>query len=158
MRYGLTDEQIDIPQQVLDALAEGKLALFAGSGVSRDAPSSYPDFAGLAEEAKEAFQFKAKGDMPIDQYFGQLDRAYPKCLHEWIRHDFKARFSPNSNHMTLLRLFHQPEQVRIVTTNFAAISRLWRTKISPIVRLRRVSRAGAAGGVISAGWSICMGR
>ncbi len=40
--------EVDLPQIVIDAQKRGILVLFAGAGVSMDAPSSYPNFLNLA--------------------------------------------------------------------------------------------------------------
>jgi hypothetical protein len=37
--------EVDLPQPIIDAQKRGKLVLFAGAGVSLDAPSNYPNFA-----------------------------------------------------------------------------------------------------------------
>lgn len=115
MRYG----PIDIPKQVIDALADGSLAVFAGAGVSYDPPSNYPDFVGLAKEARAALDFADDRYEPVDQYFGRLDRARRNRVHTWVRDRLsRADSLPNAHHITLLRLFRSPDQMRVVTTNF----------------------------------------
>ena len=41
---------VDLPQAMIDAQKRGELVLFAGAGVSIDAPSNYPNFLDLATE------------------------------------------------------------------------------------------------------------
>lgn len=41
---------VDLPQPIIDAQKRGKFVLFAGAGVSIDAPSNYPNFVDLATE------------------------------------------------------------------------------------------------------------
>lgn len=119
MRYGPIDKQIDIPQSVIDALADGTLAIFAGAGVSSDPPSNYPNFRKLAEEAGGVFGHTDTKFEPVDQFFGRLDRSGPSRVHQWVQKRLSGKDSfPNPHHSTLLRLFRSPEQVRIVTTNF----------------------------------------
>ncbi|MGH8603970.1 MAG: hypothetical protein ACREXR_14740 [Gammaproteobacteria bacterium] len=46
-------EGVDIPEALLAAQRSGCMVVFAGAGVSRGAPSNYPDFPGLAERIAE---------------------------------------------------------------------------------------------------------
>ncbi len=115
MRYG----DIDIDELIIEALAEGRLVIFAGAGVSRDRPSRYPDFKLLAQEAGRAFAFDDRRFSPFDQFFGRLERATPGRVHEWVRgrlDDHDSR--PNAHHHSLLQLFGRASRVRVVTTNF----------------------------------------
>jgi hypothetical protein len=119
MRYGPEDKLIDIPQRVIDALAEGKLAIFAGSGVSCDAPSKCPDFVGLAKEAKDTFGSIDDKYQPVDEYFGRLDQSHPNQVHEWLKKRFAGENSQhNEHHSALMRIFKDSNTVRIVTTNY----------------------------------------
>ena len=44
---------IDFPNQILDAVQDNKLVVFAGAGASVDKPTSLPNFANLAKEIAE---------------------------------------------------------------------------------------------------------
>ena len=44
---------IDFPNQILDAVQDNKLVIFAGAGASVDKPTSLPNFADLAKEIAE---------------------------------------------------------------------------------------------------------
>jgi len=108
---------VDLPQVVIDAQKRGELALFAGAGVSMDAPSSYPNFLDLATELGGTAYAIEEHEL-IDRYLGRLvEKGIP--IHERV----KTRLSDpasRSNHVheSIIRLFGSADTIRIVTTNF----------------------------------------
>src|ERR1700723_337452 len=109
--------EVDLPQVVIDAQKRGPLVLFAGAGVSMDAPSSYPNFLNLATELGGT-AYPIEGHELIDRYLGRLfekgnpvhDRVNPRLSDPTSR--------PNHLHETIVRLFGSADSIRIVTTNF----------------------------------------
>jgi Domain of unknown function (DUF4020)/SIR2-like domain len=108
---------VDLPQVVIDAQKRGDLVLFAGAGVSIDAPSSYPNFRNLATDLGGTAY-------PIDDH-ELIDRYLGRLLENGIQvHDrVKSRLSdplsrPNHLHESIVRLFRWADAIRIVTTNF----------------------------------------
>jgi hypothetical protein len=69
---------VDFPQRIIDAQKRGKLVLFAGAGVSIDAPSNYPNFVDLAAEIGGP-DFPRNENELIDRYFGPFGAARPRC-------------------------------------------------------------------------------
>ncbi len=108
---------IDFPNELLSALEERRLVIFAGAGVSMAAPAGLPGFRGLVEEIL--------GRPVPDSEVGQLDRVLGRekdrgvPVHQLAAERLtrpEARF--NSLHEGLVRLFADPSALRIVTTNF----------------------------------------
>ncbi|MCX6639147.1 MAG: SIR2 family protein [bacterium] len=114
MRIG----QIDFPRELIDAQAEKNLVIFAGAGVSMPHPSNYPNFRDLANKIAEGKSTKRKMGEPFDQFLGRLNDEGVK-VHE-ITRDLLS--DPNSNpnrlHSSILKLFPDTVNTRIVTTNF----------------------------------------
>lgn len=109
--------EVDIPQPIIDAQKQGKLVLFAGAGVSMDAPSNYPNFLNLAEEIG-GVAFPKPENEPVDRYFGRLEQE-GLSVHERVKLRLSLRDSrPNHLHQSIVRLFGRTEAIRIVTTNF----------------------------------------
>lgn len=108
---------LDLPDEVLTALAEKRLVIFAGAGVSIPSPASLPSFRSLVEGLVR------RGLLPDE--LGQMDRVLGRAKEEGTPvHRLAAealskqpsRF--NSLHENLVALFGSATAVRIVTTNF----------------------------------------
>lgn len=113
MRLG----DVDFPQPIIDARKRGKLVIFAGAGVSIDAPSNYPNFVDLATEIGGP-DFPRNEHELIDRYLGRLEQQ-GRTVHERVQRllsDPNSR--PNHLHETLVRLFGTSDAIRVVTTNF----------------------------------------
>jgi hypothetical protein len=108
---------VDLPQPIIDAQKRGKLVLFAGAGVSMDAPSNYPNFVDLATGIGGAAFLRRKDEL-IDRYLGRLEQeGLP--VHERVKQLLSNPDSlPNHLHQALVRLFGTIDALRIVTTNF----------------------------------------
>jgi len=108
---------LDLPDEVLTALEEKRLVIFAGAGVSIPPPASLPSFQSLVEGLV--------GRVLLPDELGQMDRVLGRAKEEGIPvHRLAAealsqqasRF--NSLHENLVALFGSAAAVRIVTTNF----------------------------------------
>ena len=64
-------QDVDLPQVVIDARKRGNLVLFAGAGVSMDAPSNYPNFRDLATDLGGT-AYPIEDHELIDRYLGRL--------------------------------------------------------------------------------------
>jgi hypothetical protein len=110
-------QDVDIPQAIIDARKQGRLVLFAGAGVSLDAPSNYPTFLKLAREIGGTAYPKPDNE-PVDRYLGRLQQQ-GLAVHERVRQRLSLPDSrPNHLHKSIVRLFGSSESIRIVTTNF----------------------------------------
>ena len=112
---------VDFPIELLKALRDGELIVFAGAGVSMGPPASLPDFRGLAKTIAEGTGEKKGKHEREDRFLGRLK---DKGAHV---HDIAARVlsgkggrppAPNDLHFNILRLYSKPESLRLVTTNF----------------------------------------
>lgn len=112
-------EHVNLPEEVLDAQASGKLVVFAGAGVSVPAPSELPLFPGLADQVADRFSRPRREEKePIDHFLGRLaEDGLPvhRVVQEIIGRDSSE---PNQLHSDLVRLFRSVQDVRLVTTNF----------------------------------------
>ena len=106
------------PPNVLEALREDKLVIFAGAGVSMNPPANLPSFHVLADEIASATGRARNEDEGPVEYFTRIsDDGEP--VHQAIASLFETKNpQPNSLHHNLLGLFAGPAQPRIVTTNF----------------------------------------
>ena len=115
---------IDFPLPLLSALDDNELVVFAGAGVSMGKPAELPDFKGLADGVAENTGESPEQNESEDRFLGRLSKRGVNV------HDRAAEFlrnvrnsegqppQPTSLHRDLLRLYGQPDLVRIVTTNF----------------------------------------
>ncbi|MCY4499829.1 MAG: DUF4020 domain-containing protein [Rhodospirillaceae bacterium] len=118
----MTGSDIRFPEHLRSALRDGEFVVFAGAGVSMGPPACLPDFPTLADSiAKGADQTRL--DRETDDAF--LGRLHNAGVHV---HDRAAQLlqtnrcgnppRPTALHRDLLRLYPEPDKVRIVTTNF----------------------------------------
>lgn len=109
--------EVDLPQVVIDAQKWGELVLFAGAGVSMDAPSNYPNFRNLAMELGGT-AYPVEDHELVDRYLGRLvENGIP--VHNRVKSRLSDPLSrPNHLHESTVRLFGSTDAVRIVTTNF----------------------------------------
>ena len=108
---------VDLPQPVIDAQKRGELVLFAGAGVSIDAPSKYPNFLDLATELGGT-AYPIRDHELIDRYVGRLSE-HGIAVHDRVKNRLSdPRSRPNHLHEAIVRLFGSTGAIRIVTTNF----------------------------------------
>jgi hypothetical protein len=112
--------EVNLPDQILDAQQSSRLVVFAGAGVSIDAPSNMPSFPRLIEIlADEAGEMAPDwGAIPSDAFLGRIERDGFK-VHERVARLLtpSGKQAPNRYHESILGLFRDPSSVRIVTTN-----------------------------------------
>jgi NAD-dependent SIR2 family protein deacetylase len=110
----------ELPEDLLEAQDSRKLVIFAGAGVSIDQPAGMPSFPALirqlAEEHGEDLPEWAQSQP--DLYMGELVEAgFP--VHERVADILSLAEGATFNdyHSGLTRLFRDPADVRVVTTN-----------------------------------------
>ncbi|GAA3934278.1 hypothetical protein Aau02nite_25330 [Amorphoplanes auranticolor] len=110
--------QVDIPAELLEAHAAGRLLLFVGAGASVDPPSGLPLFDKLAETiAEEAHQAPVAGDRP-DRLLGRID-DHKVDVHLRVQQIVGGVDSrPNRLHRAIVALAMAQSPLRIVTTNY----------------------------------------
>ena len=118
----MMSSDIRFPETLRSALRDGGLVVFAGAGVSMGTPACLPDFKTLTDSIARGTgetRFDSETD---DALLGRLHNAGVRV------HDRAARLlqtnrcgnqpSPTALHRDLVRLYPEPDKVRIVTTNF----------------------------------------
>jgi len=117
--------EVELPQELLDAHAEGRVVFFVGAGASYAAPSSLPLFEDLAialgaEAGKPYVKPAAGAGEPLDRFLGGLTHLTPPyAVHERAHATLTPTTSlPNDWHDTIVRLAAAYGHPRIVTTNF----------------------------------------
>ena len=109
---------IDFPNEIIRALNEDSLVVFAGAGISMNEPTKLPDFNGLVENIGKlcGVPFDSEKCKP-DEFLG--DRARDGvAVHKHVAEVLDVEgLRPNEYHKNILRLFNKQETVRIVTTN-----------------------------------------
>jgi len=107
---------LDFPENLLNALSNDNLAVFAGAGVSMGPPANLPNFEQLTAHIAEGTN--RSPTEPWDQFLGILQHAKVDVQHRAVKALQEPKPSPTDLHRHLLRLFRLPEKVRVVTTNF----------------------------------------
>lgn len=105
-----------LDEQLLDALSEGKLVVFAGAGVSMGQPSNLPDFAKLAHDIGVGSGREVSP--PLDRFLGQLHHQGIPVHERAAQRLAQPDSAPTSLHFDLLKLFRSAHHVKLVTTNF----------------------------------------
>ncbi len=63
---------IQFPDNLLDAIREDRLVIFAGAGISVGAPADLPDFRELAAEIAVGTGLSPNDNEPVDPFLGRL--------------------------------------------------------------------------------------
>jgi len=113
MQFG----EIKISRRLIQAQREGRLAVFAGAGVSMGHPAQLESFGGIVNEIEERTGIERR-EASFEQYLGRLEsQGVP--VHRMTREILTENDSSATDlHRSLLRLFGTSKDVRIVTTNY----------------------------------------
>jgi hypothetical protein len=78
---------VDLPEEIMDAHANGQLVFFVGAGASMDDPSKLPSFAKLASELALAARVTYDEKMAIDLFLGSMPSDFDvhAHAHRWVR-------------------------------------------------------------------------
>lgn len=113
-------EDVDLPEQVLEAHRRGELVLFVGAGVSTGAPSKLPLFEGLAKQLARRAAHPFSKQRGLDFFVGSLE-SLPGGF-DAHRHAIEIIGNPkstfNSVHTALIELADAGGEFRIVVTNY----------------------------------------
>lgn len=108
---------VELPEEVLAAQADGSLVFFVGAGASVDHPSDLPLFGVLAEKLASLARVPYDDAIAIDYFLGSMPDDFD--THGHTRDILTTGGSmPNSTHATLMRLASSTGPMRVVTTNF----------------------------------------
>ncbi len=117
-------DTVDFPDELIDDLLEGRLVVFAGAGVSLDEPSSLPDF----EELLEYVSSSAATEEDKKDLFGAFEKledagiSIRALAKHAVSHKkssaYREASEPNEHHHSVVGLFRDATQIKVVTTNF----------------------------------------
>lgn len=112
---------IEIPNEIIDAINEERLVIFAGAGVSMGYPTNLPSFKELTKFFSKKNYFnniETIENKNNDQYLGKLENQNI-YVHNIISKIFEDKnLKPNEYHNSLIDLFGKSKKIRIVTTNY----------------------------------------
>ncbi len=118
----MTNSEVRFPGPLRAALREGNLVVFAGAGVSMGKPACLPRFRKLARSIAEGTGETQREQEPEDVFLGRLHqkgiRVHARAAEKLLKNRCGEIPRPTALHRDLLRLYPEPETVRIVTTNF----------------------------------------
>ena len=109
---------VNFPEQVLSALRDDRLVIFAGAGVSMGEPANLPSFDALvADIANGTGKGPAEGES-LDRFLGRLAVSGVNVHDRAVKTLSRDGLAPTSLHSDLLRCFGDETAIRVVTTNF----------------------------------------
>ena len=111
-------EEINFPNEIIEAIRNNKLVVFAGAGTSVDPPTSLPNFIELTKKIAEGTGEILKDDEPCDVFLGHLklkDIDVNKQAAELLS---GTCLRYNQTHEAIIDLFVDPSKIKIVTTNY----------------------------------------
>lgn len=110
---------INYPEEVIEALKNDRLVIFAGAGVSMGSPTNLPSFRELTKIiAKMSGESCQRGESE-DIFLGYLQHKDGVKVHEIAAVKLgDKKLKPNKVHGNIIQLFNGSETIKIVTTNF----------------------------------------
>lgn len=109
---------IDFPNQIIDAIKEDRLVVFAGAGASVDKPTSLPNFEKLAKEIAEGTGHTLEKGDSCEVFLGTLKFNGIDVNGQAAEILGQSCLEPNILHKAIVDLFVSPERLKIVTTNY----------------------------------------
>lgn len=111
-------DEINFPNEIIEAIRNNNLVVFAGAGASVDAATSLPNFEDLAEKIAEGTGEILEDNDTCEAFLGYLkskDIDVNKQAAELLS---GTCLKHNQTHEAIIDLFVDPSQIRIVTTNY----------------------------------------
>lgn len=111
---------IVFPDELLEALENGKLVVFAGAGVSKGKPTKLPNFVQLTNQILEGTGESVDDDtLMLESVLGRAKEIYNinvnRLAAELLNRD---GLRPNIMHKAIIDLFPSDEGIKVVTTNY----------------------------------------
>src|SRR5665213_1960229 len=100
---------LEIPEELVEALQNDELAIFAGAGISRDV--GIPTFFGLSDAIRSELSGPDRNGRAPDEYLDELDRQGYR-VHETCAKIIQKFTTPGDYHTSLLGLFSNPKLSR----------------------------------------------
>lgn len=109
---------INFPNEIIEALRNNRLVVFAGAGASVDPPTSLPDFKNLARKIAEGTGETLKDEESCEIFLGYLKSKGIDVNKQAAALLSNSCIEPNKMHEAIVDLFIDPAKVKIVTTNY----------------------------------------
>ena len=111
MKFG----NVEFNDELMEALRDGDLVIFAGAGVSIPKPSNLPSFGVLLQRIKQRFQVCKRDGESVDQFLGRIEAQHD--IRPFVAEQL-ASDEPNQIHRDLLDIRPREADSKLVTTNF----------------------------------------
>ncbi|MCR4793429.1 MAG: DUF4020 domain-containing protein [Lachnospiraceae bacterium] len=109
---------LNFPNQLLDAIKTDRFVVFAGAGASVDPPTSLPNFENLAKKIAEDTIYNLTKKDSCEVFLGKLKaKGIPVNKQAATILSSTCR-EHNKLHEAIVDLFPSPESIKIVTTNY----------------------------------------
>lgn len=108
---------VEFNDDLMNALRNDNLVVFAGAGVSAGAPANLPSFDGLTQRVGKYFQVSRDDEETVDQFLGRLETQEGRDIRTFIVGQLTSS-SPNQLHSDLLDIRPRSAEPKLVTTNF----------------------------------------
>ena len=110
---------IDFPNEIIDAIREDRLVVFAGAGASMGKPTCLPNFESLTDEIVIDTGKEMNRKESCEVFLGSLKADYGVDVNQQAA-DIILRSCNDYNelHKAIINLFVSPEKVRVITTNY----------------------------------------
>ena len=112
----MTFGKVEFNDELIKALLNDNLVIFAGAGVSIREPSSLPSFHDLLRGIETHFQVAKSPNESADQFLGRLE-TQSHNIRAYIVNQL-APTAPNQLHSDLLDISARGAEPKLVTTNF----------------------------------------
>ena len=109
---------IDFPNEIINAIKNKSLVVFAGAGVSMYTPTSLPDFKNLTKQIAEGSGKELKNKDSCEVFLGNLNACGTDVNKLAANILSGASLEHNKLHKAIVDLFQSNEDIKIVTTNY----------------------------------------
>ena len=109
---------IEYPNQILDAIKNNSLVVFAGAGASMGKPTNLPNFKDMCDQIAEGSSFEKNEEVACEVFLGTLkanDINVNEIAAEILSDSCKMH---NKEHEAIVNLFLDSKNIKIVTTNY----------------------------------------
>jgi SIR2-like domain/Domain of unknown function (DUF4020) len=112
--------EIDVPQDLVAAHAEGEVVFFVGAGASMSSPTNLPSFAELTRRLAHLASVDISDEemREPDVVLGRLEHEHNFPVHEIVAREIRKGRRRNDLHDALVSLATAGGEARIVTTNY----------------------------------------
>lgn len=111
--------KVNYPTQIINAIRNKKLVIFAGAGVSMGEPTNMPNFNKLTKIISKGMYQQFNSDRETaDQYLGELESLEIPVKEMTCELLNKEGVEPNILHKSIVKLFKDTSEVKIITTNY----------------------------------------